>query len=240
MKHVSMSKWLVVAMVLCATVSLSKAAVIEYIDNFSDGNPDLTKWEAGYSETTEGTGTLLDPVLFEVMGGERYSRVEITSLTESSASIRIDPTGGSLLLSSDSRVVAEWTLVYGKSNDLNKDFRGGADIVYVDWAGWTDDQAEVTVMLLNDNGGVDQQKAQVTKTTNGGAAAQTMAFTFAQFQADNPLMDFDDIDRVIFFVEGRPNWDGEMQAGSIYVPEPATMSLLCIGGLAMLRRKRQK
>jgi hypothetical protein len=237
MKHVSMFKWLMVAMVLCATVSLSKAVPLVYIDNFVDGNPNMTKSAPGpASETTEGA--LPDPPLYQVMGGERYSSLEIVSATTSSASIKIE-TGGQLLLSSDFGVEAKWILVYGKNNDLNQDFRGGDDTVYVDWAGWTDDQADVTVILLND-AGVNEQQAQVTKTTNGGAAAQTMAFTFAQFKLDNPNMAFDDIDRVTFFVEGRPGWDGAIEAGSIYVPEPATMSLLCIGGLAMLRRKRRR
>ena len=225
-------KWLVVAMVLCSAVSLSRAVDPLYIDNFSDGNPDLTKWNAGFAETTE-VG------LFEVMGGERYSKIQIVGLTTSSASIRIQDAGDQLLLSSDAGVVAEWTLIYGKNNDLNQDFFPGQfdDTVHVDWAGWTDDQADVTVILMSGSGA---QEAQVTKATVGGAAAQMMDFTFAEFLLDNPLIDFDSIDRVTLFIEGRPNWDGTLQAASISIPEPATMSLLCIGGLAMLRRKRQK
>jgi hypothetical protein len=45
------------------------------------------------------------------------------------------------------------------------------------------------------------------------------------------------------FPGGNPGPEGLQIDGEIWhehVPEPATMSLLCIGGLAMLRRKRQK
>jgi hypothetical protein len=231
MKHVSISKWLVVAMVLCATVSLSKAAVKVYIDNFTDGNPGLIKLSPGFQETTE-VG------LFEVMGGERYSKLDYIN-GDSWATMRV-MTGQQLLLSSGSGVTAEWLLAYGLFNDLNEDFRGGDETVFVDWAGYTDDDAEVTVKLWNNSGGVDPQQAEVMMTTTGGAAPQIMEFTFAKFLLDNPAMAFDDIDRVIFSVKGRPNWDGAMEAGSIFIPEPATMSLLCVGGLALLRRKRQK
>ena len=227
-----MLKWLMVALVSCSTVSLSRAVDKICIDNFCDGNPDLTKWSPGSAETTE-VG------LFEVMGGERFSRIEITSLTESSASVRIEPTGGCLLLNSDAGVVAEWSLIYGKNNDLNKDLGGSDDTVFVEWAGWTDDKADVTVILLNDNDG-DAQQAQVTKTTLGGPACQIMEFTFAQFKLNNPLMAFDDIDRVTFFVEGRPGWDGAIEVGIIWVPEPASMTLLGFAGIALIRGRRRR
>jgi hypothetical protein len=226
--------------VLCSTVSLSRAVDKVYIDNFCDGDPDLTEWSAGSVEITE-VG------LFEVMGGERYSRVEILGLTQSSASLRIEPTGGQVLLSSDAGVQAVFSLVYGKNHDLDEDFFEGQgdDTVFVEWAGWTDADAEVTVILLNDHGGVDEQQAQVTKTTLGGPACQIMEFSFAQFKLDNPLMSFDDIDMVTFYVEGRPGWDGQMAfmvplALTPYLPEPASMTLLGVAGIALIRRRRRR
>jgi hypothetical protein len=234
----SMFKWLMVALVLCSAVSLSRAVDKVYMDNFVDGDPGLLKLTPGFAEVTEG------PNLFEVMGGERYSKIDYID-GDSWASLRI-MTGQQILLSSGCGVKAEWTLVYGKNNDLNQDFRGRGETVFVDWAGFTEADADVTIMLLNDNGGGDEQQAQVTKTTIGGPAAQTMAFTFAQFEADNPHMDFDDIDRVTFYVKGRPGWDGAMEVNGFplspppYNPEPSSMMLLSVAGMALVRRRRRR
>jgi len=230
----STRKWLMMAMVLCSTVSLSKAVTVEYIDNFSDGDLDIEISGPPFVESTE-VG------LFEVMGGERYSRIDYSTGT-ASASLMIDPFGAGMLLNSDAGVTATFTLVYGMNNDLNEDFSVATpQSVFVDWAGWTDDAAEVSVILLNNNGGgANQEQAQVKKTTTGGPAAQVMDFTFAQFLADNPSMAFDDIDRVVFQVVGRPGWDGIMEAGSIYIPEPASMTLLGIAGMALIRRRRRR
>ena len=117
----SLVKWLmvVVATVLFSTVSLSKAVPQVYIDNFTDGSLNLTQNSPGPAAETTETG------LFQVMGGERFSSLQIVSLTTSPAAIKLEPTGGQILFSSDYGVVAEWNLVYGKNNDLNQDFQGG-------------------------------------------------------------------------------------------------------------------
>jgi hypothetical protein len=56
----------------------------------------------------------------------------------------------------------------------------------------------------------------------------------------NPIWVSYDV-RVLDYAAGTdPFLGGDIQLWHEHVPEPATMSLPCIGGLAMLRRKRQK
>jgi hypothetical protein len=95
-----------------------------------------------------------------------------------------------------------------------------------------------TVMSITLNDGLNSATVSTTWTTYATLPRTVVAFNVPDFATNNPSLNLSSIDSVLMTYETDQAGDASFY-GISGVPEPATMSLLAVGAVALLRRRRR-
>jgi hypothetical protein len=109
-------------------------------------------------------------------------------------------------------------------------------ILSVDFAPDHVGNQKATVMSFTLNDGLQSATASRSWTTYLLLPRTVVTFNVSEFTTANPSLDLSSIDSILFTFESDSGGDAAFYS---IVPEPATMGLLALGGLAVIRRKRR-
>lgn len=218
---------------------MAAASHADTIDNFTDtqsGSPTIV------TRTALGTDTVFDDLVTGVIGGQRITTVTATVLDQLGVDVvqgGIFPAAGVFDYQSSAGATGEARLTYrntdgldGLDADLSSDTFVRIDVTHFNFASSIPMAVEV---ILND--GVDS--ASLTQQLNA-AGPQQLNFLFSDFPAvDFAALDLSDIDRIDVIFSAGQSTDFRINS-IISAPEPAGLTLMLIGSLAMLRRSSRR
>lgn len=212
---------------IIAAAAFSNAVVI--IDDFDTG---------AYDEHIS-SGTAFSSQSGTMVGGDRYTQMTVTS-NDFGLNIQTDIQNGTYSLSSQSLVDGFSKLSYGMQgannaptfDDMNLNLSGESafaiDVLRNDFAA----NITVSVRSASQNGGAFMNFVAVAPATTSGS---TVMVDFSNFAGFN----FADLDQVMFTIDTPKS--GDMTIGrAAAVPEPATMSILAVGAIAAIRRRKSR
>lgn len=213
------------------------------------------------SQTGPGINSALQTGLgTNTIGGQRIAAIEITSGGTGSGDINNSNVPGQLSVNLDNTANGRGRLYYGYNNyvfsdpnpastvhtfnDLNANVFAGLGLV--NWSNaqfdfrftvlFDDLGGQATVKLVSGRGTTNEQVAQVTMNlpflVPSVNPVQDVIFTRAAFEANNPSIDWTDIDQIVFETNDGPTGrDLRIDVmGFATVPEPMTMTLLGFSG----------
>jgi hypothetical protein len=211
------------------------------IDGFSQPSP------VGQSVSVTQTGSLSDTQtgLAGVVGGARKVQIDATGNASNISSLIVDPsTPGTLSFNNGAGQNATGTITWNNdtaglggvdlgsvganpylqahilSSDLNLGFRVEITETNTGLGGHNGDMAYWSINL---GSGVSYVNQALSSFTNAGN------------------VDFTQVDKIVLILSGPNAEDGMLdllEVTNTPAPEPATLSLLALGGLAMLRRRK--
>jgi hypothetical protein len=213
-----------------AAFSLGWDVTVPYINS---GNPPYTNTLV-YSETS----------VPGVLGGTRVT----TATNHSDGNISVD-----LLSASPYEYIALSTPGWYSSSYgemlLLYDGGGGGGGLNQDMSAWTSlnvdfdpdhvGNLKTTVMSFTLNDGLNSATVSQSWATYNTLPRTVVNFNLADFQTNNPSLDLSSVNSILFKYEGDSGADTAFYSITATVPEPATMSLLALGGLALIRRRRR-
>jgi len=186
--------------------------------------------------TYPGQGTYLETGLPNVLGGSRYSEV-YNQVSATNANIEVDNGGFDTSAGPSTWLIA--ILTYdANGSGLNLNATHGTKITVTEtsadfYAGGKDTVYSVT--LVDGSDAADTVSKTFSSLVNNPSMPADHDFLFSSYTG----LDLTDIDKIIVTLE--TSYAQDSSFGSIHsdVPEPATLSLLALGGLALLRRRRK-
>ncbi len=230
--------------VLTCLVGVGSCAVYadSMIDNFASGSYSVNLSGVGSADLNEQNGSMLS--------GHRDTQFDtVLNPYFQTESLQIDPSlgNGSNLAgafvsggvgATDLMVFAYGYLLNNQGNALLPDFLdadftsfGGLGLNFL-----TNDQAlRYTVLITSDNG-------TISSLGSGTIAASASSFSYqVAFNTLNNAPDLSDVDQI--YIELDSSASGDYALSSITAkstPEPASVGLLALGALAVLRRRRSR
>jgi hypothetical protein len=215
------------------------ASAYHIIDDFIDGGFDVALASVG-SLTDSQTG------LAGVIGGQRDIVMTVTTHPGGPADGRAfvdDVVNKELSFANDPGVAGVLELKYGSfadtapgPSDLNEDFSGeivlDLDVKEVDLNGWL-------TVDLDANGSLFSNTVPIPSS---GGLVHVMYFGPTGFPGLTEA-DLADVDGIQYTFSGPTNWDVRVKllaSNETISPEPATMSLLGVGVLTLIRRRRKR
>lgn len=229
--------WVAAAAVV-VSLGLPASASIITIDDFENGyanlavddNVDYTHHAFVSQAPVAGVIGGQRNLTLDYVSGPNYSRVFVDRADSGAFVLAEDP---------DTRAVA--TLAYGAGGDLNADFAAlgtGSAIRLV--FSTADLAGEVSIQAYSAG---PSRMSTWTGSTPGGLfnADQNFDVSLSDpnwFANSGGGVDWHNVDRISITLTGAANGDYVLRH-IVIVPEPATLSLLALGGVAVLRRKRR-
>jgi hypothetical protein len=203
------------------------------IDHFAQPN-------TGQAVSVTDTGSAFNTTtgLAGVVGGSRTLQVDVTaSAYGQSSSLIVTPAApGALSLSNDSGQNGVGTITW----DANGAGLGGVDLT--DGGNLSHLQATILASDLDLGFRVDITETAATGgstafwSTNLGPGVSFVSQPLASF-TNAGAVDFTKVDKIVLTLSGPPAQDATLDLVEV-APEPATLGLLVLGGLALVRRRR--
>lgn len=223
----------VLAMLFAAA---SQAVTIDSFTDTETGSPTIIP------RTALGSDTVFDDLVTGVIGGQRITTVTASVLDQPGVDIvqgGIFPMAGVFDYSSSAGATGEARLTYRNTDGvdgLDANLSGDAfvriDVTHFNFAS----TIPMAVELILDDG---TDSASLTKQLVT-AGPQQLDFLFSQFPAgDFANLDLTDIDRIDVIFSAGQSTDFRISS-IISVPEPASLTLMLIGSLTMLRRTNRR
>lgn len=233
----------IASFVVVAGLASSASAFVVQIDDYQSAAFTLTVDYTNAPIST--TASASQAGVSGVLGGHRSSILEYIGLPpadvepEDRSRLRVvTKLSGSLSLSTDTGVTPKVTMTYGgpafnMSTDLST---GAATAIAIDFL--RNDQAmPVTIVLSSALGTPNAATASVTVNVPASTNPFQSLFSFADFVASNPTINFADIDRIV--VEYNAPSGSDFAADGIgTIPTPGAAALVALGGLVASRRRR--
>jgi hypothetical protein len=211
-----------------------------YLDAYDDGIAILT------ATNITGSMSLTETSLTDVLGGERYSTVTWESGTGAvNLNVSIVTAQDVASYSSPSGLDGKFSFEYGRSTDLDTDITsGGTDFAFKFLFDVADFTAPITVTVTTRDGGGDKVSSGTVNSPSGlqtGDADVWVTLPYSSFSTvANGGADFTDIDNILVEIDGPSESDYTLKASVYDIPEPATMTVLALGGIGVLLRRRRK
>ncbi|MCE5278454.1 MAG: PEP-CTERM sorting domain-containing protein [Planctomycetaceae bacterium] len=210
---------------VCVSLGFSGAgfASVINIDTFNVGEQYVA---GGSSNTVSGLSTS------DVIGGERYFSVTGNARQVNGEINTVDYLGEGTY-ESGPRYSGGFLLEYGRSTDLNVALAAGGafqlDFTYVDLGTGAGNNA-ITITVAADS----QTDSYLLNWPATPGQISIPASSFSVITAWNS------VDRLTFEFSAKTAADVTLDNIAFTIPEPATMSLLALGGLAALIRRKKK
>ena len=222
--------------VVCALLSSAAPAAIISIDDFAEGSTNLVVYDGN------ATASDSDSSLAGVIGGRRDTDL-LWLAGSNDAVLRINFRGTTefALLAAGPATQGEAALSYGQGGDLNADLTDSGSNEAIQLVFNTADFAG-TLTITVETAGVG------TSVWTGATPSGLNNVSIPDGILDVPFVDFagsasfSNVDSITVELEAAPSGDYAITRISAvpegYVPEPMTLGLLAVGGLAVLARKR--
>jgi len=232
-----MRKLVLLLMVLC--VMCAPAWATHIIDTFDGGTANQTATNSAPTPTADTSLTS------SAIGGERVTSLEwLSGGSPSTAQTYISSPGAGvyeLQYDNGSGVDSILTLDYGLTTELGENFSDDPNFI-IDVKGLDLSGVDMTISLwTGDNLG--DADGQVMLSTGSATAPPAFSLSFPMTDFGLTSIQLEEIDRIQLTIS--PTTDSTdlridtIRTGTGLIPEPATLSLFGIGGLAALIRRRR-
>jgi len=231
--------------VVCVLMSAPAWALPITVDNFDSPSFDTTNNNDITEDHDSAAGVMGSG---GVPPGDRDIFVDASGSTGGADEVRIHNASGVLTLATDPSIDATLTLSYGSYADANGDTPTDLDADLSSQTGlslllkFADLGGELDVKITTDNDGTPVEHTLTGITVPQTATDTVLPIPFSGFGPALDAAALADVDGIeLYFVDGA-SWDvkiDEIRTTDV-IPEPATLSLLGLGGIAALIRRRRK
>ncbi|MEI7836810.1 MAG: PEP-CTERM sorting domain-containing protein, partial [Planctomycetota bacterium] len=207
------------------------------VDDFESGSMNLAVDGIDYPPTPSASLTLVA----DVIGGQRDVALDYLSGLYSSHVYVNRAKSGSFVLAEDPDTQARATLTYGAGGSLNADLAAQGPSSAFRFVFSTADLAGTLSIQASSDG---QGTSTWTGSTPGGLFNTNLDFDVplsgsGWVAASGGGVNWGDVDKLTISLTGVANGDYVIRQ-IVVVPEPATLSLIVLGGLASLLKRRRR